>query len=45
MPDAVSDYKSGKKKAISAIIGRAMKLSKGKADALRLRKELEKQLK
>ena len=33
LPDAVSDYKRGKQNAISALIGKVMQLSKGKADA------------
>ena len=33
LPQAVSDYKSGRQQAIGVIIGKVMQLSKGKADA------------
>jgi aspartyl-tRNA(Asn)/glutamyl-tRNA(Gln) amidotransferase subunit B len=42
LPAAVKDYKKGKTNAIAALIGKVMQLSKGKADALLVRKELEK---
>lgn len=32
-PNAVADYKAGKKKAMGALVGAVMKLSRGKADA------------
>jgi aspartyl-tRNA(Asn)/glutamyl-tRNA(Gln) amidotransferase subunit B len=44
MPDAVRDYKSGKEAAFSAVIGKAMQLSYGKADPAIIRKILEKKL-
>jgi aspartyl-tRNA(Asn)/glutamyl-tRNA(Gln) amidotransferase subunit B len=45
LPQAVKDYKSGKENAISALIGKVMQLSKGKADASKVRVILEKILK
>ena len=44
MPEAVEDYKKGKINAITALIGKVMQLSKGKADASVVRKLLEKKL-
>ena len=42
LPKAVSDYKNGKKSAIKSIIGRAMAISKGRADPVILNDEAEK---
>ncbi|MBR6557618.1 MAG: Asp-tRNA(Asn)/Glu-tRNA(Gln) amidotransferase subunit GatB [Clostridia bacterium] len=42
LPKAVSDYKNGKKAAIKSIIGRAMAISKGRADPVILNDEAEK---
>lgn len=44
-PQSVSDYKSGKTKALSFLVGQAMKLSKGTLDPTQLRLFLEKRLK
>lgn len=44
MPQAVEDYKRGKKAAISALIGKVMQLSKGRADASLTKSLLEKRL-
>ncbi|MBR1534537.1 MAG: hypothetical protein IJ639_09230, partial [Ruminococcus sp.] len=33
MPAAVNDYKSGKEKALMAVLGNVMKQSRGRADA------------
>lgn len=43
--DAVADYKSGKTQALASIMGKAMQLSKGKADPAVTKKLLEKKLK
>ena len=45
LPRAVSDYKKGKTAAISALVGKVMKLSHSKADPLLSRKMLEGKLK
>ena len=45
MPDAVGDYKSGKEAALSAVIGKVMQLSYGKADPATIKKLLIKNLK
>lgn len=42
---AVTDYMSGKNKAIGVLVGRVMKLSKGMADARKVTKIIEKKLK
>ena len=42
--EAVQDYKDGKDNAISAIIGKVMKLSSGKADAPLVRKLIIKKI-
>lgn len=45
VPKAVADYKKGKTTAIAALIGKVMKLSKGKADAARVKSIFESKLK
>ena len=45
MPQAVVDFKNGKLNALSAILGRVMQLSKGKADPKLTKKLLEDMLK
>lgn len=44
-PKSAQDFKAGKEAAIGALIGGVMKLSAGKADAVRIKKILEKLLK
>lgn len=44
-PQSVSDYKNGKTKALSFLVGQAMKLSKGTLDPTKLRLFLEERLK
>ncbi len=44
LPQAVSDYKSGKQAAIGSLIGKVMQLSKGKADAKRVGELIRKKL-
>ncbi len=43
-PKAVSDYKSGKTNAVMALVGTVMREMRGQADAMDVRKRLEKQL-
>ncbi|MFV1917114.1 MAG: Asp-tRNA(Asn)/Glu-tRNA(Gln) amidotransferase subunit GatB [Patescibacteria group bacterium] len=44
LPAAAEDYRQGKLNAISVLIGEVMKLSKGKADAVEVKKILETKL-
>ncbi len=44
LPEAVEDYRTGKVSAISALIGKVMQLSKGKAQAKKVKQLLEKKL-
>ena len=44
-PQAVADYKGGKKKAIGSLVGQTMKAMKGKADPSAVSRKLEEMLK
>ncbi len=43
-PEAVEDYRGGKKQAIGAIVGQVMRLSRGQADAKKARELLQQEL-
>ncbi len=43
-PEAVEDYRGGKKQAIGAIVGQVMRLTRGQADAKKARELLQKEL-
>ncbi len=43
-PKSVEDYRSGKEKAIKALVGAVMRASKGRADAIRAEEELKKMI-